>query len=97
MRFLEEVELLATEMDRVLRYFMHREQWWILKTLYAPSAVTSFHQEGLIAYASCQAALCIALRENFFQLWHHVPDTLKKLYKELEVYKTSSSAGAGES
>ncbi|KAG6849215.1 hypothetical protein H0H93_010409 [Arthromyces matolae] len=66
MRFSEEVDLLQEEMERVLRFFTYRERWWLSKTEYGSSGdMRPIRQEGLVAYASRQAALCASLRTSF--------------------------------
>ncbi|KAG6824257.1 hypothetical protein H0H92_007533 [Tricholoma furcatifolium] len=87
MRFSEEVELLAEEMQRVLRYLTFKETWWQAKAAYAlNNSFVPICQEGLVAYASRQASLCAQLHKSFSHSWEKVPITLTSLYSQLSDY-----------
>jgi hypothetical protein len=74
MRFMEEVELLQEEMERVVRFLEWQEDWWHAKGLcMGREGVTEASAEGLHAYAERQAALHRSLQAHFTTLWKDVP------------------------
>ncbi|KAG6806941.1 hypothetical protein H0H92_013637 [Tricholoma furcatifolium] len=83
MCFTEKVELLTEEMERVIRYLTYQQQSWLDKRELAGGDVPSIRREGVMAYASCQAALCDALRVNFSQLWRDVPPTIARVQADI--------------
>jgi hypothetical protein len=67
----EEVELLAEEMRRVLAFLEWQGNWWLERTALRPLEKIT-EQEGLHAYAYCQAALRFAMRNSFQAHWSFV-------------------------
>ncbi|RDB27529.1 hypothetical protein Hypma_003785 [Hypsizygus marmoreus] len=92
MRFAEEVALLSEEMDRVLRFFQWRQDWWKVKAEYWAGDVIgqSPRGEGLKALAECQAALQASLASHFIRLWLPIPS-----YVQAAHMRISESPGSG--
>ncbi|KAF8871980.1 hypothetical protein BD779DRAFT_1453348 [Infundibulicybe gibba] len=69
-RFTEEVELLMEEMRRVQRFLAWQEEFWKTKgSVEGWGEVSTMRAEGLVAYASRQAALRCALNIHFSNIW----------------------------
>ena len=68
MRWTEEVDLLLEEMRRVGQFIEWHGGWWIEHANQRKS-VDKGIQEGLSAYAHCQASICHHLKEKFEESW----------------------------
>ncbi|KAG1785033.1 uncharacterized protein HD556DRAFT_1435285 [Suillus plorans] len=71
-QWFEEVELLAEEMRRVLTFLEWQGNWWQERAVLRPLEKIT-QQEGLHAYAYCQAALRFAMQNSFQARWNFVP------------------------
>jgi hypothetical protein len=98
MRYTEEVELLLEEMRRVLAFLEWDRDRWNKRALHvrrradgatpfptpSPSqGKTAAFEEGLRAYALCQASVRQQLFDTFLQQWHEVPAFVATLDREL--------------
>jgi hypothetical protein len=71
------VELLQEEMRRVLTFMDWQANWWLAQGTRWQS-VADDQVEGLLAYASHQAAIRTALQSHFRQMWRHVPTYIQE-------------------
>jgi hypothetical protein len=71
LRWAEEIELLLEEMRRVREFLAWHARWWIERAN-GRGCVEKGLQEGLSAYAHCQASMCRQMKENFEKLWQSV-------------------------
>ncbi|KAG2152984.1 uncharacterized protein EDB93DRAFT_1239811 [Suillus bovinus] len=82
-QWFEEIQLLLEEMRRVLEFLDWQAKWWeAWVTLHV--AEQSEDNEGLVAYAKHQAAICRSLSAKFRALWHHVT-ALRLMHRQKKV------------
>lgn len=75
-RWAEEVDLLQEEMRRVASFLSWHAGWWE-EQANRRTALAAPEQEGIEGYAKRQAALRIAMRDRFQQMWSVVPALLQ--------------------
>jgi hypothetical protein len=97
MRFVEEVELLSVEMNRVLQFFQWQASWWrSIGDTWTHAPITSeMRREGLIGYANRQAAMRESLTAHFRRLWSTAPTVIAKAQAEMAVPLSNAVDGSG--
>ncbi|KAF6746462.1 hypothetical protein DFP72DRAFT_992812 [Ephemerocybe angulata] len=85
-RYQEEIRIVREEMNRTIRFFKWKENWWYQRAgaRQAMEEVPADYDEGLRAYATRQGSLCLSLRKRFEHAWQGVDKQIAAAYAEIQ-------------